>query len=183
MNYVEILEGLLFLAGDDGLTLNEIEKILDISDALGVIELLRDKYNDNSGLELVFLGNHYKLVTKVKYAEYYKKMVDNEVSGPLSQAALEILAIIAYNEPITRIQIDEIRGVNSTFVMRKLLLRGLICESGKADVAGHPILYKTTDKFLDYFGLSSKDDLIKINREFEVIESIDLFDTKYTESI
>lgn len=182
MNYVEVLEGMLFLAGDDGLTLSEIEKILEIDNVLDVINKLSYKYNENSGLELVYFGNRYKLVTKAKYAEYYKKMVDNDVAGPLSQAALEILAIIAYNEPITRIQIDEIRGVSSVFVMRKLLIRGLICEAGRAEVAGHPILYKTTDKFLDYFGLSSKNDLIKINREFEVIETIDLFETKYTET-
>ena len=179
MEYSEILEGLLFLSGDDGLTEEEIKKILDVEDCLSIINELQLKYTNNGGLELICLGNHYKLVTKAKY---YKKMIDSDVTGPLSQAALEVLAIIAYNEPITRVQIDEIRGVSSVFVMRKLLLRGLICESGRADVAGHPILYKTTDKFLDYFGLSSRDDLIKINKEFEVIESIDLFDTKYTES-
>lgn len=183
MNYSEILEGLLFLSGDDGMSEDEIKKNLEIENIDDIVSSLREKYASNSGLDIVNYGSIYKLVTKSKYADYYKKMADNYVSGPVSQAGLEILAIIAYNEPITRIQIDEIRGVSSSYVLRKLLVRGLICECGKSDVAGHPNLYKTTDRFLDYFGLKSKKDLIPVNDEFEILEDIDLFDTKYKENV
>lgn len=183
MNYGEILEGLLFLSGDDGMSAEEIKKILEIDNIDDIVSCLREKYASNSGLDIVNYGSIYKLVTKSKYADYYKKMADNYVSGPVSQAGLEILAIIAYNEPITRIQIDEIRGVNSSYVLRKLLVRGLVCECGKSDTAGHPNLYKTTDRFLDYFGLKSKRDLIPVNDEFEILEDIDLFDTKYKENV
>ncbi len=183
MNYSEILEGLLFLSGDDGISTGEIKKILELDNIDDLVMELKQKYASNSGLELVKFGDNYKLVTKSKYADYFKKMADNYASGPVSQAGLEILAIIAYNEPITRIQIDEIRGVNSSYALRKLLVRGLVCDCGKADVAGHPTLYKTTDKFLDYFGLQSKNDLIPVNKEFEIIEDINLFDTKYKENV
>ena len=166
MNYSEILEGLLFLSGDDGMSEDEIKKILEIDNIDDIVSSLNEKYS-----------------TKSKYADYFKKMADNYIEGPVSQAGLEILAIIAYNEPITRVQIDEIRGVNSSYALRKLLVRGLVTECGKADVAGHPNLYKTTDRFLDYFGLKSKNDLIPVNKEFEIIEDVDLFDTKYKENV
>lgn len=181
MNYCEILEGMLFLAGDDGLTLAEIERILEINNCLDVINELHQKYNENSGLELVFLGNRYKLVTNSKYAEYYKKMVDNEVNGPLSQAALEILAIIAYNEPITRGDVDSFRGVDSSYVIRRLLAKGLIKECGRSDLPGRPILYKTTDDFLDYFGLSSKEDLPSVELLEEESNPKDLYTSIYKE--
>lgn len=183
MNYSEILEGLLFLSGDDGMSKDEIKKILELDNIDDVILSLKKKYENNSGLDIVNFGSTYKLVTKSKYADYFKKMADNYVSGPVSQAGLEVLAIIAYNEPITRVQIDEIRGVSSSYVLRKLLVRGLVCDCGKSDAAGHPNLYKTTDRFLDYFGLKSKSDLIPVNDEFEILEDIDLFDTKYKENI
>ncbi len=183
MNYSEILEGLLFLSGDEGLSEQTIKKILELDNIENIVKELGKKYETNSGLELIKFGNNYKIVTKSKYVDYFKKLADNYIVGPVSQAGLEILAIIAYNEPITRIQIDEIRGVNSTYALRKLLIRGLITECGKSDVAGHPNLYKTTDRFLDYFGLKSKNDLIPVNKEFEIIEDVDLFTTKYKENI
>lgn len=182
MNYGEIVEGLLFLSGDDGMSCDEIKKIIDVDNVDDIMSSLIQKYSTNSGLEIVKFGSKYKMVTKSKYADYFKKMADNYIEGPVSQAGLEILAIIAYNEPITRIQIDEIRGVNSSYALRKLLVRGLVTECGKSDVAGHPNLYKTTDRFLDYFGLKSKKDLIPVNTEFEIIEDVDLFDTKYKEN-
>lgn len=183
MNYSEILEGLLFLSGDEGISEETIKKILEVDNIDEIVNELEKKYETNSGLKLIKFGSNYKLVTKSEYAEYFKKLADNYAVGPVSQAGLEILAIIAYNEPITRIQIDEIRGVNSSYALRKLLVRGLITECGKSDVAGHPNLYKTTDRFLDYFGLKSKNDLIPVNKEFEIIEDVDLFTTKYKENV
>ena len=104
----------------------------------------------------------------------------------MSQAALETLAIIAYNEPITRVQVDAIRGVGSVNIIRKLVAKGFIKESGRSELPGRPILYETTNEFLDYFGLSSTEDLPDIS-EFvasevdEDDESNDLYTSKYTE--
>ena len=106
-------------------------------------------------LDLDFLGNTIKLTTREEHKEYYQKLLESPVNNVLSVPALETLAIIAYNEPITRGQVEKLRGVDSTFVIRTLVARGLIKECGKSDLPGRPLLYKTTDEFLDYFGLSS----------------------------
>ena len=108
--------------------------------------------------------------TKEEHQEYYKKLLENPKNNTLSTQALETLAIIAYNEPITRIEVDELRGVDSVYVMRRLLAKGLIKESGRSDKPGHPIMYKTTDEFLDYFGLSSKEELPKIKQQEKFLD-------------
>ena len=109
-------------------------------------------------------------------------MVKIEESSTLSGAALETLAIIAYNQPITRVEVDEIRGVSSVHHVRKLLLKNLIREMGKSDLPGRPMSYGVTDEFLDYFGLSSIEDLPKIKIEdISENEQVDLFGSKYKE--
>lgn len=180
-----VLEGLLFVTGEDGLSLDDIEKILEITkeDALKLIDDYKSLLEEeNRGLKLVFLGNKYKLTTKEEHKEYYEILVDKTISSTLSQSALEVLAIIAYNEPITVGQIDEIRGVSSREMVRKLLFRGLVDVAGRSDLPGKPMLYKTTDKFLDYFNLSSIDELpeIKLPEEMNEEEK-DLFISKYKE--
>ena len=114
----------------------------------------------------------------------YAAPIAGEENSVLTQSALEVLAIIAYNQPITRVEIDELRGVNSTYVLRRLVAKGLIKECGKSDKPGHPTLYKTTDEFLDYFGLSSKEELPKIEilTEEEILEK-DLFKSTYKDDI
>ena len=107
--------------------------------------------------------------------------MESPVNNVLSVPALETLAIIAYNEPITRIKIDEIRGVDSTYVVRRLCAKGLIKECGKADLPGRPTLYKTTDDFLDYFNLSSIKDLPDIGSVENIDKEVDLYHSKYTE--
>ena len=181
-----ILEGLLFVQGDTGLTLKEVMSILDISEseAKQLVYNLKLSYeNSNRGLRLNYLGNTFKLTTKQEHKEYYQKLLETPGTHTLSQAALEVLAIIAYNEPITRSEVDELRGVDSIFVIRKLQAKGLIKEAGRSDTPGHPILYKTTDDFLDYFGLSTKEDLPKIE---DIIldedKEKDLFKSSYKES-
>lgn len=181
-----VLEGLLFVTGEDGLTLEDIEKLLEITkeEAENLIEEYKSSLNDEKrGLKLVYLGNKYKLTTKEEHKNYYELLVDKVVSSTLSQSALEILAIIAYNEPITVGQIDEIRGVSSRDMIRKLLFRGLIDLAGKSDLPGKPMLYKTTDKFLDYFNLSSIEELPKMEFNIEELtkEEKDLFMSKYKE--
>lgn len=185
-----VLEGLLFVVGDDGLSLEQISNVLDINEE-EVKEVLRDLKHDyedeNRGLRIDFLGNKLKLTTKYEHREYYQKLLLNPETNTLSQAALETLAIIAYNEPITRIQIDTIRGVGSRDVLRKLVAKGFVKENGRSDLPGRPILYETTSEFLDYFGLATIDDLpdmrqfLEENSEADVEK--DLYDSKYKEDL
>ena len=161
-----ILEGLLFVVGEDGLTFEQIEDVLKIDEDTAkslVLELKKDYEDESRGLRIDYLGNRIKVTTKFEHREYYQKLVENPETNYLSQAALETLAIIAYNEPITRIQVDTIRGVGSTHIIRRLVAKGFIKESGRSDLPGRPILYETTNEFLDYFGLSSIDDLPNID--------------------
>ena len=178
-----ILEGLLYVQGDTGLTLKEVMTILNLTEeeAKNLVYKLKTNYEqENRGLRLNYLGNTFKLTTKQEHKEYYEKLLENPNSHVLSQAALEVLAIVAYNEPITRSQVDEMRGVESTYILRKLLAKGLIKECGRSDLPGHPILYKTTDDFLDYFGLSTKEDLPDIeNIIVESDKEKDLFHSNY----
>lgn len=183
---ISVLESILFAVGEEGLDTDQISKIMEIDneDVKRAINELTDKYeSDDSGIELKLLGNKYKLITKPNNSDYIKKLTDS-VSNTLSKSALETLAIIAYNEPITRMGIDEIRGVNSSQMIRNLLSKGFIEDNGKSDMPGKPILYKTTNHFLDYFGLSTKEDLPKINMEdIEVLDEEDLFLSRYKEEV
>ena len=187
--YKAVLEGLLFVVGEEGLTLEQIEDVLEIDEEASknlIMELKKDYEDESRGLRIDFLGNRFKLTTKFEHKEYYQKLIENPETNTLSQAALETLAIIAYNEPITRVQVDAIRGVGSVNIIRKLVAKGFIKESGRSDLPGRPILYETTNEFLDYFGLSSTEDLPDIS-EFvsenvdEVDETDDLYTSKYTE--
>lgn len=185
MKLEAVVEGLLFVVGEDGLTLNQLTDILDL-DMEGVKQILsnlQEKYeSENSGIRINFLGNTFKLTTKKEHKEYFQKLIENPESNVLTQAALETLAIVAYNEPITRGEVDEIRGVSSSQMIRKLVAKGFLKEVGRSDAVGRPILYKTTSEFLDYFGLSTIDDLPKFE-EFvsEQQETTDLYHSKYSE--
>ena len=161
-NKIAVLEGLLFVVGDDGLTINQMMDILEISndEAKELLAALKERYEkDDSGIRISFLGNTFKLTTKKEHREYYQRLIENEDSNVLSQAALETLAIVAYNQPITRLDVNEIRGVDSGQMMRKLLAKGLLKEVGRSEGIGRPILYGTTSEFLDYFGLSTIEEL------------------------
>ena len=181
------LEGLLFVVGDDGLTINQMMEILEIEhdEAISLINELKDSYQDpKRGIRIHFLGNTFKLTTKNEQKKYYEKLLVNEENNRLSNSALETLAIVAYNEPITRIQVDEIRGVSSAHIIRKLVAKGLLKECGKSDMPGRPILYKTTSEFLDYFGLSDISELPKIKSNESVNNiDVDLYKSKYEEEI
>ena len=181
-----IIEGLLFVTGEDGLSLEEIANLLELTvDEARVLlkELEEDLKDGNRGLKLVYLGNKYKLSTKEEHKPYYEKLTDQVVSSTITQAALEVLVIIAYNAPISVGMIDEIRGVSSRDMVRKLLFRGLIEMAGRSDMPGKPMLYKTTDKFLDYFNLSSIDELPELTVPEEMTEEEkDLFISRYKEN-
>ncbi len=185
MNKEAILEGLLFVVGDDGLTIDQIKAILNIDEqeVNDLINKLKERYcQGNHGLQIQYLGNTYKFTTKDEHRPYYQKLIETEESNSLSQAALETLAIIAYNEPVTRISVNEIRGIDSGQMVRKLVAKGLVEEIGRSDLPGRPILYKTTNEFLDYFGLSTASDLPVIKpEEKEIDEEIYLYQSQYKE--
>ena len=183
-----VLEGLLFVVGEEGLTLEQIQDVLKIDEEESkkiLYELKHDYESDERGLRIDFLGNRFKLTTKYEHREYYQKLLENPETNTLSQAALETLAIIAYNEPITRVQIDAMRGVGTTQIIRKLVAKGFIKEVGRSDLPGRPILYETTSEFLDYFGLSTIKDLPDMNcfieENEEDNEESDLYTSKYKE--
>ena len=183
-----VLEGLLFVVGEDGLTIDQIVDVLEIDEESAkalIMELKKDYEDDSRGLRIDFLGNRFKITTKFEHKAYYQKLIENPETNFLSQAALETLAIIAYIEPITRVQIDTIRGVGSTSIIRKLVAKGFIKECGRSEIPGRPILYETTSEFLDYFGLSSIEDLPNIEDLIQTPEendeNTDLYTSKYTE--
>lgn len=180
-----VIEGLLFVVGEDGLTLEQLENVTgeDSEIVKNALSNLREEYEKESrGIRIHFLGNTFKLTTKQEHKNYYQKLVEVPGTNHLSQASLETLAIVAYNEPITRVEIDEIRGVSSVQIVRKLLAKNFIKEVGRSDAPGRPILYKTTSEFLDYFGLATVDDLPKFESvSLEEKDDIDLYDSKYKE--
>ena len=183
MKYLGILEGLLFVVGDEGITLESICKIMEISEtqAKDLLKKLKEKYeNEDSGIRISFLGEAFKLTTKPEHKDFYKKLVREPANNTLSASSLETLAIIAYNGPITRAEIDELRGVDSSYVLRKLLVQDLIKISGKSELPGKPNLYEVTKYFLDYFGLATINDLPKINKEER--EEGDLYNTIFKEN-
>lgn len=184
MKNIGVLEGILFVVGDEGITLSQVCDVMGITEEEAksiLLELKKIYESEDRGLRISYLGDAFKLTTKKEHKEYYEKLVVNPVSNNLSQSSLEVLAIIAYNQPITRLEIDELRGVNSTYVLRRLVAKGLIKEAGKSTLPGRPNLYKTTKDFLDYFGLSTISDLPSFKRVEEVAEETDLFNSIYKE--
>ena len=177
------IEGLIFISGDEGITKEELISILEIStnDLDKYLNELIDDYNNNDrGMQIKLFGNVVKMMTKEIHREYYQKLANLDEETFLSQGALETLAIIAYNGPITRVAVDEIRGVNTSYLIRKLLDHDFIKDVGRSEAPGRPTLYEVSEKFLDYFGLSSLKELPKINVDISE-EEIDLFNLKYTE--
>lgn len=186
-----ILEGLLFVVGEDGLNIDQIKDVLQIEEDEAkqlILDLKEDYNNENRGLRIDFLGNKIKLTTKPEHKEYYQKLLENPETNALSQASLETLAIIAYNQPVTRMDVDELRGVSTGQMIRKLVAKGFIKEGGRSNLPGRPILYETTNEFLDYFGLSSIEDLPDMRdfittTETEEEENVDLYHSRYKEEI
>lgn len=151
-----VLEGLLFAMGDEGLTLQQALKVLDSNseDVQAMFESIKLKYaSDEFAIELVNYGGFYKFLTKSYIEKYLKNLYDETKTNVLSQSALETLAIIAYKQPITRMEIEELRGVSCDMMLRKLCARNLIKEAGRSETAGRPILYEVTKEFMDSFKL------------------------------
>ena len=157
------IEGLLFVAGDEGITVAEMADATGFAKpaVIGLLEDLAAKYesDENSALDVLKTDDQYQLVTKSELAETIHRYFTAPLTTALSQASLEVLAIIAYKQPITRVEIDEIRGVQSQATIQKLALRNLVEGRGRSNEPGRPILYGTTAYFLNYFGLSDLQEL------------------------
>lgn len=154
---LSIIESLLFASGDP-LKIKDIASIIESS--LEYTEYLLNKLSKNyeleeRGIKLISINGAYQLVTKKENSIYLQKLLKTNIRQSLSQASLETLAIIAYKQPVTRINIDEIRGVKSDSAVITLLDKKLIKEVGKLEVPGRPILYATTEDFLRYFGIEN----------------------------
>lgn len=155
------IESMLFVSGEP-LPLREISNNLELKEK-NVVEILQEmttEYEDKSrGIRLISLDEAYQLVTKSENSEFVQKLLKKNKKHSLSQASIESLAIVAYKQPITRVDIDEIRGVKSESALQRLLERDLIKDVGRLEVPGRPILYGTTDEFLRQFGLQSLNEL------------------------
>ncbi|MFL2130467.1 SMC-Scp complex subunit ScpB [Ruoffia sp. FAM 24228] len=175
---------ILFVAGDDGVSRQELaqsleEPISSIDDCLEQLKL-NFQTDDSSALEVVNFNQRYRLITKKELAKDVEKYAQAPFSQNLTRASIETLSIVAYRQPITRMAIDEIRGVSSSSLIQKLISRDLIKEIGRIEAPGRPVLYGVTDYFMDYFGLKTLEDLpeiepIALNAE---LSSEELFDLK-----
>lgn len=157
-----VIEGLLFVAGDEGLDAAQIAEITEQETKVvkeTIRELQEDYKTGDRGLQIIETGGAFKLASLPEHAIYFERMAASPSRSALSQAALETLSIIVYKQPITRVEIEEIRGVKSDRALHTLVAKELIKEVGRAEAVGRPILYGTTKLFLDYFGLNSLDDL------------------------
>lgn len=162
LNIEAIVEGLLYMVGDDGLKVEQLASVIDksIEDSEAILNSIQSKYsNENFGIELVNYGKTYKFITKQEVAPYIQALFHTSKPNTLSQSALETLAIIAYKQPITRVEIEELRGVGADMMLRKLQARNLIREAGRSDAPGKPILYEVTEEFMDSFKLYTLNEL------------------------
>lgn len=172
---IEVIEAMLFAAGFP-IEISKLAEILMISELevrAAVLDLQQRYENEERGIQLVILENACQLCTKEKYESYVRAALGIRQSGRLSNSCLEVLAIIAYNQPITKALVDEIRKVDSAYAIGVLIEKNLIEVKGKSDAIGRPNLYGTTDDFLRVFGIGSLSDLPEseeLGRENEQIK-------------
>lgn len=164
---VKSAEAIIF-AGGDGVSPRSLTEILEIDEKRlkYIIETLKEKYNvPSSGVKLVANEENICLVTGEDVADIVKSALSIKKSAPLSAAAMETLAIIAYNQPVSRAFIEQVRGIDSTSSVQTLITKGLVEEAGRLDIPGHPLSYRTTGVFLRSFGLDSLSQLPKIKSD------------------
>jgi segregation and condensation protein B len=172
MNIKSVLESLLFAWGEP-LNINEISRILDMSagNINHILEEMIISFNEDTdrGLVIQKFGNSYQITTKKENYEFIQSLLQTTVNKSLSTAAMETLSIIAYKQPVTKVEIELIRGVKCSNVIKGLLDKSLIKEVGRLDKPGRPAIYSTTDEFLRHFGLNSINELpaLKIETEEE----------------
>lgn len=154
---IAVIEAVLFAHGDP-ITLQKLSEATEIEEeeVVKLIDQLERRYNvQESGLRILRLNDGYQLATRQQYGDYVKKALETKRQAPLSQAAMESLSIIAYNQPVTKAFVEQVRGIDSSSVVNTLVERGLLEEAGRLDLPGRPVAYRTTDNFLRCFGLSS----------------------------
>lgn len=179
------VEAMLFASGEP-LSLKDLSHNLEIQ-AKALEEILKEMINDyedeNRGIKLIAINDGYQLVTKVENSDFIQKLLKKNRRQSLSQASIESLAIIAYKQPITRIDIDEIRGVKSESAIQKLVEKNLIKDIGRLEVPGRPILYGTTDEFLRQFGLETLKELpsLDLYSDAETENSLDMLNKAISE--
>ncbi|MEF3301863.1 SMC-Scp complex subunit ScpB [Paenibacillus sp. GYB003] len=165
MNYRQIqsvIEGLLFAAGDEGLDAKQIADVLELQphEVTGLLKQMTELFKrEERGVQIVEIAGAFQMTTLPEHAPYFERLAQSPTRSSLSQAALETLAIVAYKQPITRIDIEQIRGVKADRALQTLTAKNLIVEVGRAEAIGRPILYGTTKSFLDYFGLAGLHEL------------------------
>lgn len=158
---IPAFEAILFAAGEPV----EIDKFSDVFEidnqtVEGIMDMLSDRLDKSgSAVKLVRLDFCYQLCTRKEYAENIRSVLDLRRKAPLSQAALEVLAVIAYNQPVTKAYVEQVRGVDCSGVVSTLVEKGLLEEKGRLELPGRPLLYGTTANFLRCFGLKSLDEL------------------------
>lgn len=169
-NLISSLEAMLFAAGDPveaGKLADVLE--LDIETVEKLLGTLGAQYDErNSGLMLIRIDNKYQLCTREVFSENVRKLMEIRKNAPLSNAAFEVLAIIAYNKTVTRSFIEQVRGVDCSGPVSSLVQKGLIEEKGRLDLPGRPLIYGTTDRFLRCFSLNSLDDLPELPKTEEL---------------
>ena len=161
MEIEQIIEAILYVAGEP-VALRDLARALEQDDAqiLSAVRRLESYYDDNMrGLRLKRFGGHIQLATRAEYAPYIERLLQPIQKQSLTQAALETLAIVAYRQPVTRLDLEAVRGVKCDYSLQSLMNKNLVKELGRKETIGRPILYGTTDAFLSHFGLHSLDDL------------------------
>lgn len=182
------IEALLFVVGDDGLTIKQLSQLLGEQEELIIqaMSTLREAYDEDltRGITVKEIAGVYQLITKSEFADTIQRLVENPTAQSLSQASLEVLAIVAYKQPITRVAIEDLRGVKCERPIQTLVSRGLIKEVGRSEGTGRAILYGTTKEFLHYFGLNSIEEMPPLPDEdlMETEQETDLFMTKFQET-
>lgn len=182
------IEALLFVAGDEGMTAKQLAQYIEVEimDIEAGLSELQSQYNDEAsrGITLKELAGMYQLTTKPDVADTLKKLIENPTNQVLTAASLEVLAIIAYKQPITRAEVEDIRGVKSERPIATLVSRALVQEVGRAEGTGRAILYGTTKEFLNYFGLKNINELPPLPEEVDADDEqpTDLFLTKFQET-
>ena len=154
-----IVEAILFVAGEP-VALGDLARALELGEleTMAAVEAL-ERDLEGRGIALKRCGDHVRLETRAVYAPYVERLLQPVQRQSLSQAALETLAVIAYRQPATRGEVEQVRGVKCDYSIQSLLSKGLIREVGRKEALGRPILYGTTDRFLEHFGLSDLRDL------------------------
>ena len=182
------IEALLFVAGDEGMTAKQLAQYIEVDmvDIEAGLSELKSQYEEHEarGVTLKELAGTYQLTTKPEVADTLKKLIENPTNQVLTAASLEVLAIIAYKQPITRAEVEDLRGVKSERPIATLVSRALVQEVGRAEGTGRAILYGTTKEFLNYFGLKNISELPPLPEDIELEDEqpTDLFLTKFQET-